>query len=379
MTQLFRLSDQEINNLKDEFLDIATVDNPSGQEEEMIEWIQKWFDREGFDRAELDDHRNMLLRIDGEGEWLLLNAHTDGVNTTVGKEPQFVDGRFVTNGKTILSADDLAGVIAILHTLKFLKKNKIPHRPLEILFVSEEEVSGVGIKNFDKTSLKSKECLLPDLVGDVGRVGVDAPSKWVFDITFHGIPAHVKNIDKGLSAIKVMAEFLHNLPIGQIDENTTLNIGTIQGGKGINVVPDKADIEGSFKIYSTGEVRGFDGPQCAHVIDLIEKNIKALEANHPHLKIDFNYRLVRQAYAIDTDCDLLQRLQKVTEELGISFEPVRTQGLSDGADLNGAGIKTAVIGVGYENAHTTKETMTLDSLAKLTEQLINFCSHIDLH
>lgn len=373
MSNLLRLTESEVESIKNEFLEVAHLDNPSGKEELVIEWIQEWFQREGFEQAVVDDHRNMLLRIDGEGEWLLLNAHTDGVNTTIGKEPKFENGAFVTNGKTILSADDLGGVIAILYTMKLLKKHRVKHRPLEILLVSEEEVSGIGIKNFDKTQLKSKECILPDLVGPVGRVGVDAPSKWIFDITFHGIPAHVKNIDKGLSAIKVMAEFLHNLPIGQIDENTTLNIGTISGGKGVNVVPDRVDLSGNFKIYTTGEVRGFDGKQCAHVIDMIEKNIKALEANHTGLKADLNYRLVRQAYAIDTECDLLQNLKKVTESLGLEYEAVRTQGLSDGADLNGVGVKTAVIGVGYENAHTTKETMTLESLVTLTEQILNFC------
>ncbi len=364
MTNLIRLTEGQRESIKEDFLSIASLDNPSHHEDLVIQWIHDFLETHDLGQAEVDNEKNMLLRIEGEGEWLLLNAHTDGVDISVGKEPWFDGEYFRTNGKTILGADDLAGVIPILHTAKILKEQGIKHRPLEILFVSREEISGEGIKAFDKTKLKSKEGLLPDFVGPVGCVGIKAPSKHIFSIQVHGKPAHVKEIQEGVSAIKIMSEFLHTLPIGYIGEDMTLNVGFINGGRGLNIVPDFVEAK--------GELRGFDETACQTILDMLNQNIKTWQINHSNAKLEFTSKKVRTAYGHDTSEPIFEKLEKVTTDLGLEFKPQKTQGLSDASELTEAGVMTLCIGVGYEHPHTTNETVSLQSMVNLTEQILNF-------
>lgn len=67
------------------------------------------------------------------------------------------DGTITSDGSTVLGADDLSGVCAILEALTSLKEDGTPHRPLELLFDVAEETYCAGIRQFDFSRLKSKE------------------------------------------------------------------------------------------------------------------------------------------------------------------------------------------------------------------------------
>lgn len=361
----FRLNKTETENLKKDLLALFSIDNETGHEEQIVEWIKKFLKKNKISsRTQTDKVKNLFFKIPGEGEPIMLCTHTDSVPPATGKKPQFHKGRFTSDGNTVLSADSLAGVGSILHTVFLLQKHKIPHRPIEILFTTQEEISGIGAANFDFKKTKSKEAILPDLAKPVGYVITQAPTKYTFKLTFHGVSGHIRNIEQSLSAIKVMTDFLQSFSIGKVDRYTILNIGTVQGGTAINIVPDKVEM--------TGEIRSFRDENCAKYITKIQNRIEHAEKKFPLTKVDFEYEKVRSGYAIDPDSPFLDKYKKIIKSKRLSFRTEDSLGVSDASILNAKGINTLLVGIGQMNPHTTRESINLDQIVKMTEVLIDY-------
>lgn len=363
----FRLNKTETENLKKDLLAIFSIDNETGNEEHVVEWIKKFTQKNKLtSRTKTDKIKNLFFKIPGEGEPVLFCTHTDSVPPATNKKPNFYKGRFTSDGTTVLSADSLAGVITILHAAYLLKKHKISHRPLEILFTSQEEISGIGVANFDFRQIKSKEAILPDLAKPVGYVITQAPTKYTFKLTFHGVSGHIRNIEESLSAIKVMADFLQNFSIGKVDRHTILNIGTVQGGTAVNIVPDKVEM--------TGEIRSFRDENCAKYITKIQNRIEHAEKKFPLTKVDFEYKKMRSGYAIDPNSPFLDKYKKIIKSKRLSFRTEQSVGVSDASILNTKGINTLLVGIGQMNPHTTRESINLDQVVKMTEVLIDYAT-----
>ncbi|HBG02349.1 MAG TPA: peptidase M20, partial [Firmicutes bacterium] len=76
-------------------------------------------------------------------------AHMDRVRPGFGIKPQLKDGVIRSDGTTILAADDVAGIVAILEALRIIKEQKLPHGRIEILFTVAEEGGLFGAKSLD--------------------------------------------------------------------------------------------------------------------------------------------------------------------------------------------------------------------------------------
>ena len=365
------LNKTEINNIKNDFLEVGRIDNPSGAEEKIGEWVSVFLNSFKI-KPFIDSTKNLFFNVAGDGEPLLLNAHLDSVQICLNKEPQFDGKTFSSNGKTILGADDLAGIIAILHGFKYLKQHKIKHRALEILFSTMEEIGGGGIKQFDFSLLKSKEAVVVDSIASLGSVVIRSPSKYNFSIFVKGKASHGAHISKGISAIMIMADLIHSLPLGKINPHTFLNIGKIRGGRSINTVPGNAILDGSIKVYSEGEIRGGHA-DCQVIVDLILDEIKRIKKENPQAVIEFDYDMVRPGYSFNEHDDLVHEVKKVIKNSDVTPKIVESFGCSDANTLNAMGHKALLLGMGIKDAHTIKETIELNSIVKLTEFVIELC------
>jgi len=364
----------ETEQLKKLFIECCKIDNPSKKEEKIADWINKKIKKLGF-KTRIDKNNNVFFAIKGqkEKESLLLNAHLDGVQPCIGKEPMFDGKKFYSKKETILGADNATGLISILFALEYLKKNKIKHKPLEILFTTMEEIGGIGIKNFNFSIVNSNEAVTIDSLANVGSIVTKSPSKYNFSISFEGISIHGQGADKGISAIKMMAELISSLPIGKVKENVFLNIGIIKGGKSLNTVAGKANIEGNFKIHSEGEIRAEKNNDAKTLIDTIYKKIERLEKKYKKGSIKFICKLNRPSYNFSSEDTHLKNIKKAINRTDIKSKEIESFGVSDANTLNSMGVKTFLLGTGVKNAHTTKETVTLKSLVKLTEIVIELC------
>src|SRR5688572_6275652 len=121
------------DRLLETFLDLVRIDNPSGAEAAIAGHIRGLLEGLGL-IVEQDGIHNLLARVPGEGEPLLLNAHMDSVAPCQGVRPVVADGVVRSSGDTVLGADDLAGVAAILEGVRATLERGRPHRAAEVLF-----------------------------------------------------------------------------------------------------------------------------------------------------------------------------------------------------------------------------------------------------
>jgi len=145
--------------IKKLFIDLISIDSPSGEEKKVRLFIEKELKKLNL-KTSVDSFGNLWSKIPGKGEPILLSAHMDTVEPGRGIRP-IVKGDLITSdGRTILGTDNKAGITEILVSLEYLIKNKLSHRPIELIFTREEEIGSLGVKNLDFNKIKSKEALV---------------------------------------------------------------------------------------------------------------------------------------------------------------------------------------------------------------------------
>ncbi len=160
-----------------------------------------------------------------------------------GIKPSVKDGYIVSDGTTILGADDKAGLAAILETIRTLKENNVEHGDIQFVITVGEESGLVGAKALDGSLLQAKYGYAIDSNGAVGDIIVAAPTQAKLHAVMKGKTAHAGLApEKGVSAITLAAKSIAKMPLGRIDEETTANIGRFEGGKQTNIVADHVEI-----------------------------------------------------------------------------------------------------------------------------------------
>src|SRR5699024_1211095 len=102
-----------------------------------------------------------------------------------------------------------------------------------------EETGLVGAEAFDMDLLQSEKGFVLDTGGPVGAITLGSPTLYMMDITVDGLAAHAGiEPEKGVSALEIAAKAIAEMRLGRIDEETTANLGTIEGGAATNVVMD---------------------------------------------------------------------------------------------------------------------------------------------
>lgn len=352
-----------------EFVELVAIDSPTFQEGEIAKVLREKLEEIGFvvkedtaGEAHGGNAGNLYGYLEGalEGEPILFSSHMDTVVPALGKKAIIhEDGRITSAGDTILGADDITGLVAILEAIRSLREEGIPHRSIEIIFPIAEEIYAVGSSAFDYSIVKSKECYVLDLSGPVGRAAYTAPSILSFKAVITGRASHAGfNPEEGIHAIAIASRAISRMRLGRIDEITTANVGTITGGMATNIVPERCVVE--------GEVRSFDHSQALSVIE--EMRIRFLqEANLVGGTLEWSQQVNTIAYETDVNSIVAKRYEDACNKLGISCEFVKTLG---GSDLNVFalhGIHGLVLSNAMNLVHSTEEYTEIDELVRSTE------------
>ena len=247
----------ESNAMVDEFLELVRLDAASLNERAVADAVLsklKEFDCEVFedDAGEIlgGNTGNIYAVFDGELDGsILFGAHMDRVANGIGIKPRIEDGRIVSSGDTILAADDIAGVVAILDGIRRIKASGIPTPRMEFVFVVCEEKIVLGSKYLHYDKLKSKFGYFIDSPGRIGDLVYTAPSKARMTIDVFGKKAHAGNApEKGVNAIVAAAKILADIKDGRIDEETTANFASFDAVSPVtNIVCDHAVIKGEVR------------------------------------------------------------------------------------------------------------------------------------
>lgn len=239
--------------LLNEFLELVQIDSETKDEAQIAKVLKKKFRDIGVEVFEDDTTAvtghgagNLICTLQGNKEGvdpIYFTSHMDTVVPGIGVKPSIQDGYVVTDGTTILGADDKTGLAVMLEIVKVLKEQNIAHGTIQFIITVGEESGLVGAKALDSSLIQAKFGYALDSDGKVGNIIVAAPTQAKVRATMIGKTAHAGVApEKGISAITMASKAISRMPLGRIDEETTANIGRFEGGKQTNIVCDHVDV-----------------------------------------------------------------------------------------------------------------------------------------
>ncbi len=355
--------------LTDEFCKLVSIDSASFKERKMADTLTKYLSELGFDVTEDGAGKYYngnagniygFLQGDIEGEPILFSAHMDTVEPSSNKKAVVhEDGIITSDGSTVLGADDLSGVTSILEAVRTMKEQGLSHRSIEVLFTIGEEMYIRGSEVFDYGLIKSREAYVLDLSGPVGTAALKAPTLVSFTAGFTGKAAHAGFApEKGIHAISAAAEAITAIRQGRIDEETTVNVGTVKGGLARNIVPENCIL--------SGEVRSLSHDKALAEADKIEKVFQDISRKRgTDLKFETSFGCI--AYEVDREHEVVKRFEKACRDLGCKTDYIATFGGSDNNNFLRNGITGIVVASGMNEVHSCKEYTHVDELEKCAD------------
>lgn len=348
------------DRLVSEFIELVKIDGPSKTEGAVAAAVAGKLRDLGFEVWN-DNIGNIVSVKAGtsDGEPVLFCAHLDTVESTEAVAPSIHGGVIRSGGKSILGADDRAGIAALLEAIRSIDEDGVPHGIIEIVFSVAEEVGLLGAKSVDWSRFRSKIAFVLDSGDRVGSAVVRAPTEIDFRLTLHGKPAHAGvEPEKGVNAIVVAANAIARAPSGRIDPDTTANFGTISGGKTTNIVPDRVEI--------AGEVRSMNE---ARVQETLEDILSAFNAatKAAGAKLEVTIDQAYKGFSVDPASPVVRLFERAARQVGLEPALVSRGGGSDTNIINARGILAANVGIGAKDEHTRDEHIAVEDLVKSAE------------
>ncbi|MBX7223769.1 MAG: M20/M25/M40 family metallo-hydrolase [Blastocatellia bacterium] len=291
---------------------------------------------------------------------IFLSAHMDTVVPGKGVKPIREGGIIRTDGTTVLGGDDKTGCSIIVETVRTLQEHKIPYGDIEVCFTICEEVGLLGAKNTDISRFSSTFGLVLDS-DDPGHLITKAPSSNRMRFLIHGLEAHAGVApEKGISAIKIAGEAIAMMNLGRIDHETTANIGLINGGVAVNVIPNRVELLCEARSHNDDKLEN----QTRHMIDCLHQVAARYGVELDGLKVSARVeeQVERDYHRMDVqeDSRIVQLVKRAAANLGHACEPLPTGGGCDANVFNRKGIECANLGTGMNNIHTVKEYLVID-------------------
>jgi tripeptide aminopeptidase len=336
------------------FLDLIAIDSPSGDEEAIAAELELRLRALGVEVAQ-DAHGNVLGRLEGAGEAVLLSAHMDTVEPGRGIVPKW-DGDDIirSDGTTILGADNKAGCAIILEVIQSLLEDGTPRRAIEVAISRGEEIGLVGATHMDYSRIGAKVALVIDSGGPPSSIQGQAPYHYTYDIEVHGRSAHAGlEPEKGVPAISIAAEIVTGLPQGRLDSETTGNVGRIEGGLVRNAVPDYTLIQ--------GEMRSMVEEKVETLVSRVRSRLAEAKSEHPDARIESKFGGYA-GYTLEPDDPAVRLLFPILESMGFTPDPHPVGGGTDGNIFRQHGIASVVIGRGGYEQHTKSEYLVIPEM-----------------
>ena len=249
-----------------------------------------------------------------------------------------------------------------------IQENGLPCGPLEIVFSICEEIGLQGAKHLDFDQLTARMGYVLD-TRNPDVIITRAPTANRIRLQIDGKAAHAgAEPEKGINAISLAAQAISDLVLGRIDEETTCNLGLIEGGVATNIVPPQ--------VVVYGEVRSHDRQKLTSATEDIVQSFRRAVADfggtgknfRPRLSVDvqLDFDLLR----IDDGHRVVTLARQAAENLNRKIYTATSGGGSDANVFAQHGIVTGVLGTGCEKVHTVEERVALDDMVRAVQLLI---------
>jgi len=366
-----RAGDAQRERLHETFRALCRIESPSGRERECADWVSRELERMGLAVEEDDagpragsDAGNLLARIPGADERsILICTHLDTVPPAAPIDPVLVEGGWENANDGILGADNKAAVAVALELARMLTDApQSSAAGVELLFTVCEEVSLRGATEFDVSRLQSRFGYVFDHATPIGEIVLASPTLHRIVAEFRGRGAHAGiRPESGRSAILAAARAIAAMRLGRLDGETTANVGTIAGGSGINVVPERCRIE--------AETRSLDGKRVEAVAtDMIDHLQDAADASECDL--DVTVERMFEGYRTRARSEPVALAERALSACGYTPSHIDTGGASDANALQSAGFPCINVANGTERNHEPGERVSVEALEGMFEVAI---------
>ncbi|MDX6639298.1 MAG: tripeptide aminopeptidase [Solirubrobacteraceae bacterium] len=352
-------SEVERRRLNEEFADLCRIRSVSGEEAEISERVSATLGGLGLDVEAPDEAGNLLVRIPGRDPQrsALLCAHLDTVPHEGVVEPVCEDGGWVSAGDTILGADNKAAVAVLLAVAR---RAAIEGSPIgiELLLTTGEEVALRGAKAFDVGRLRSTLGFVFDHASPIGEVVMASPTYYRLEAHFRGAAAHAGiRPEDGRSAIAAAARAIGALRLGRIDDETTANVGAIEGGLPgtTNVVAERASFLAEARSLDDAKIEALVAEMVDHVHDA---------ANEPACECDVDLVVERLfgGYRHRGQDPGVLAAEDALRDCGYEPSRIVTGGGSDANALAARGFPCTNLANGTERNHQPDERVSVAAL-----------------
>lgn len=268
------------------------------------------------------------------------------------------------SGKTLLGADDKAGVTIVMGLVKYLMEHpEIPHGPIRICFNPDEEI-GRGFHNLPIIELNARAAYTLDSE-DLGEINEETFSADQAIVEVEGVASHPGSAkDVMVNALKQASLFISRLPDQLSPEHTSGREGFIHPLE-LTGSAEKAVIR---LILRDFELEGLEAKG-----EFLKKLTQELEEKEPRaswtISITPQYRNMR--YWLDKDPFPVEAAKEAITRAGLKpfSRPIR--GGTDGSYLTENGLPTPNIFTGFHNIHSLKEWVSLQDMVLSVKTLIH--------
>ncbi|GIU95129.1 MAG: hypothetical protein KatS3mg012_1586 [Gaiellaceae bacterium] len=357
--------------LLDLFVELCALPSPSGRERAVADRVGAYLTGLGLAWAEDDaatrlggDAGNLYCRLPatngGGGTPLFLCAHTDTVPPEGPIEPVVGEDGIVRNAAgTILGSDNKAALAVMLDAVRRVLEEGRPHAGIELVFTAQEEVSLRGAEAFDHTRLHARTGFVYDQGGPIGEIVLGSPHGRLLDFRFHGEAAHAGMYpEDGRSAIAAAARAIADFRLGRIDEETSANVGRIEGGTARNVVPERCSF--------SAEVRSHDERKA---IELVREMLEtaAFAATLGECELETEVRSSFPGYRFRESDPPVQLAAEALRRAGFEPSYVLSGGGADANVFNARGLACVNLANGMLDIHTPDERIAVADLEAMVE------------
>ena len=269
----------------------------------------------------------------------------------------------VTDGTTLLGADDKAGIAEILTAAELLLKTKMSHATLKIGFTPDEEI-GRGADLFDVKGFGADFAYTAD-GGAIGEIEYENFNAAGAVVTIHGLNIHPGSAkDKMVNSQYIAMEFQSLLPAHQKPEST-------EGYEGFIHLTDMAgEVEKSILRYI---IRDHDMEKFEEKKAVMQAAAAFINAKYGEGTLEL---AIRDSYfnmrkCIEPCMHIVERAKKAMAAAGMEPREVPIRGGTDGARLSYEGLPCPNLCTGGENYHGRFEYIPVEDMEKCVKMLVN--------
>ena len=398
-------------DITERFLNYTRFDTQSSEESQTVpstskqlvfaDYLKKELEREGLSDVEMDGngyiYATLKSNVKGEVPTIGFISHYDtspdcsgadikpqiimdyqgndimlseGIVSSPNKFPELLshigEDLIVTDGHTLLGADDKAGIAEIVQAMCYLRDHKeIKHGDIRVAFNPDEEI-GMGAHHFDVEKFGCDWAYTMD-GGDLGDLEFENFNAASAKIQLKGVSVH-PGYAKGkmVNANRLAVEFASMLPEEETPEHT-------EGYEGFyHLLGMKSNIEQATLSYI---IRDHDRDRFEERKDFIKECATRINAKYGGgtAVAEVNDQYYNMKEKIDPNMHVIDLVLKAMQECGVppKVEPIR--GGTDGAQLSFKGLPCPNIFAGGVNFHGPYEFVSIQVMEKAMQVIVKIC------